>query len=264
MKSKIKVMGRSVVPLNVQRNFASRFCVFPHVEFENYNPGQAPVYLNIYDISPLNAYLYWAGIGVFHSGLEVHGVEYAFGALDYPTTGIFEVEPRHYPGFRFRESIYVGTTYLNPRQVKEFFKCQSRNYYGNSYHLVVKNCNHFSEDMCYQLTRNRIPKWVNRLARLGSLCNGILPRTLQSTKLFDHGNDQDSECENKSLRRSSVNCVSSISMDQIEREVSVSSIFLNLHYKDCLPPLDLKIEAPFKKFFFLSLTPNGLCFDFYS
>jgi hypothetical protein len=28
------------------------------------------VYLNIYDISPLNHYLYWFGLGIFHSGIE--------------------------------------------------------------------------------------------------------------------------------------------------------------------------------------------------
>ncbi|XP_075476745.1 deSI-like protein At4g17486 isoform X2 [Primulina tabacum] len=247
MKSKFKVGWRSIVPLNMQRDSASRFCVFPNAEFENYNPcGQAPVYLNIYDVTPLNAYLYWAGIGVFHSALEVHGVEYAFGALDYPTSGIFEVEPRHCPGFRFRKSIYMGTTYLNPHQVREFLKCQSRNYYGDTYHLIVKNCNHFSEDICRQLTRNRIPKWVNRLARMGSLCSCILPGPLKTTMSPDNGNDQDSDWENKSLRRNSAECISSISMHQIEREVSISSIFLHLHYKDCLPPLYSRKEVPFK------------------
>nr|CAB3497347.1 unnamed protein product [Digitaria exilis]CAB3502316.1 unnamed protein product [Digitaria exilis] len=33
-------------------------------------PSAAPVYLNIYDISPLNHYLYWFGLGIFHSGIE--------------------------------------------------------------------------------------------------------------------------------------------------------------------------------------------------
>jgi hypothetical protein len=28
------------------------------------------VYLNIYDISPINNYLYWFGLGIFHSGVE--------------------------------------------------------------------------------------------------------------------------------------------------------------------------------------------------
>lgn len=33
-------------------------------------PSAAAVYLNIYDISPLNHYLYWFGLGIFHSGIE--------------------------------------------------------------------------------------------------------------------------------------------------------------------------------------------------
>ena len=36
-------------------------------------PTPAPavkLYLNIYDISPINNYLYWFGLGIFHSGVE--------------------------------------------------------------------------------------------------------------------------------------------------------------------------------------------------
>lgn len=29
-----------------------------------------PVYLNVYDISHLNTYFYWTGIGIYHSGVE--------------------------------------------------------------------------------------------------------------------------------------------------------------------------------------------------
>ena len=55
----------------------------------------------------------------------VHGVEYAFGAHDYPTSGVFEVEPRQCPGFKFRKSIFIGTTCLDPAQVREFMECQA-------------------------------------------------------------------------------------------------------------------------------------------
>lgn len=97
----------------------------------------------------------------------VHGVEYAFGAHDFSTSGVFEIDPRQCPGFRFRKSIFIGTTSLDPFQVREFMERQSVNYNGNTYHLIIKNCNHFSDDMCYKLTGNQIPKWVNRLARIG-------------------------------------------------------------------------------------------------
>jgi hypothetical protein len=101
--------------------------------------------------------------------LTVYGVEYAFGAHDCPSSGVFEVEPRQCPGFKFRKSIFMGTTNLDPFQIREFMENQSAKYNGDSYHLIVKNCNHFCEDICYKLTGNSIPKWVNRLARIGIL-----------------------------------------------------------------------------------------------
>ena len=32
--------------------------------------SHAPLYLNVYDLTPINNYLYWVGCGVFHSGIE--------------------------------------------------------------------------------------------------------------------------------------------------------------------------------------------------
>ncbi|XP_020251642.1 deSI-like protein At4g17486, partial [Asparagus officinalis] len=101
----------------------------------------------------------------------VHGVEHAFGAHeshDYPTSGVFEVEPRQCPGFRFRKSIYMGTTCLDPMQVRDFMELNSVNYNGDTYHLIGKNCNHSCKDIRFKLTGNLIPKWVNRLAIIGA------------------------------------------------------------------------------------------------
>nr|DAD21739.1 TPA_asm: hypothetical protein HUJ06_023202 [Nelumbo nucifera] len=100
-----------------KRGKSACFSLFPKVKSASYNTGGTPVYLNVYDLTPMNGYVYWAGLGVFHSGVEVHGVEYAFGAHDYPSSGVFEVEPRQCPGFKFRKSIFMGTTCLDPTQV---------------------------------------------------------------------------------------------------------------------------------------------------
>lgn len=29
-----------------------------------------PVYLNVYDLTPINGYAYWLGLGVYHSGVQ--------------------------------------------------------------------------------------------------------------------------------------------------------------------------------------------------
>jgi len=179
-------------------------CVFPEVHTPTHEYAGSPVYLNVYDLSTMNGYLYWAGVGIFHSGVEVHGVEYAFGAIEYPASGIFEVEPRQCPGYKFKKSIYIGTTFLNPFQVKELMKLKSENYYGHTYHLLTKNCNHFSQDVCSKLTGSSIPKWVNRLARLGSFCSCIIPEILEPIQVCHNEKDNDPDNEKVSLRMSNV------------------------------------------------------------
>ncbi|MBA0747759.1 hypothetical protein Gogos_004645 [Gossypium gossypioides] len=129
--------------------------------------GSVPVYLNVYDLTPINGYAYWFGLGIYHSGVQVHGVEYGFGAHEHSATGIFEVKPRQCPGFTFRKSILIGRTDLGPKDVRSFMEKLATDYSGNTYHLITKNCNHFCNDVCIQLTGKPIPSWVNRLARLG-------------------------------------------------------------------------------------------------
>lgn len=210
MKARPVSRWKSIVSRRVQGKPADYFCLFQKVKPAPYGRGNAPVFLNVYDLTAVNDYLYWSGIGVFHSGVEVYGMEYAFGAHEYPSSGVFEVEPRQCPGFKFRKSILVGTTSLDPMQVRDFIERQSASYHGDTYHLIVKNCNHFCEDMCFKLTGKTIPRWVNRLARIGSMCNCILPEAFKVPSLCHNPNYQGSENEKKRLR-SAFSCLPSIS-----------------------------------------------------
>lgn len=174
--------------------------------------GTVPVYLNVYDLTPINGYAYWLGLGIYHSGVQVHNVEYGFGAHDHPSTGIFEVEPRQCPGFTFRKSILIGRTDLGPKEVRAFMEKLAQDYSGNSYHLITKNCNHFCNDVCIKLTGKTIPRWVNRLARLGFLCNCVLPAELNETKVRQvRTQDRVQEGEKKKLRSHSSRLLSSSS-----------------------------------------------------
>ncbi|XP_057503785.1 deSI-like protein At4g17486 [Actinidia eriantha] len=170
--------------------------------------GKVPVYLNVYDLTPINGYAYWLGLGVYHSGVQVHGVEYAFGAHEHPTTGIFEVEPKQCPGFTFRKSILIGKTDREDKEVRSFMEKLAEEYSGNTYNLITKNCNHFCNDACLRLTGKPIPSWVNRLARLGFLCNCVLPAGLNETKVR-HIRAEDRSFEKKQLRSHSSRFVSS-------------------------------------------------------
>ncbi|XP_020270010.1 deSI-like protein At4g17486 isoform X2 [Asparagus officinalis] len=143
------------------------------------DPQATAVVLNVYDLTPLNKYMYCCGVGIFHSGIEVHGLEYGFGAHEYPTSGVFEVEPRTCPGFIYRRSITLGRINMPPHQVRILIEEMASEYHGDTYHLISKNCNHFTDDASLRLTGRSIPAWVNRLAWLGATCNCLLPECLQ-------------------------------------------------------------------------------------
>ncbi|CAA2988964.1 Hypothetical predicted protein [Olea europaea subsp. europaea] len=140
---------------------------------------ESQVILNVYDLTPVNQYSVWFGFGVFHSGIEVHGKEYGFGAHDFPISGVFEVEPKSCPGFIYRCSVPLGHLDMPPSEFRTFIEGVASEYHGNTYHLISKNCNHFTDDISKRLLRKGIPGWVNRLARLGAFCSCLLPESLQ-------------------------------------------------------------------------------------
>ncbi|XP_071700095.1 uncharacterized protein [Rutidosis leptorrhynchoides] len=104
-------MKSKIVPYHMNGNQSSLFCILPQDDSSRFcPPGTAPVYLNVYDIvSSINSCISWTGLGAFHTGLEVHGVEYGFGSHQESESGVFEIEPKKCPGFTFRESMLIGS-----------------------------------------------------------------------------------------------------------------------------------------------------------
>ena len=70
MKFRSKKGWKTLVPLHLKGKSALRFSLFPKVNSNSFGPGEAPVYLNVYDLTPMNGYMYWTGLGIYHSGVE--------------------------------------------------------------------------------------------------------------------------------------------------------------------------------------------------
>jgi len=143
--------------------------------------AQEPVMLNVYDMYWINEYTTNLGIGVFHSGVEVYGIEFAYGGHPFPLTGVFEIEPRDAEDlgeqFKFKEAICLGYTDFNPNDVRRITEEIGKEFRGDQYHLLNRNCNHFTAALVQVLCGKELPSWVNRLAYVSS-CIPFIERAI--------------------------------------------------------------------------------------
>lgn len=123
------------------------------------------------------------GMGTYHTSLEVDGYRYTYAA----NRGIIKTASHRdgLPGnATFQESIALGGSSLrntNRGAMNELMKKLGETFQPNTYHLVHRNCNHFSETLAtaiilYEKLADKkvsrlaaYPEWVNRLANTGKM-----------------------------------------------------------------------------------------------
>jgi hypothetical protein len=169
--------------------------------------GGEPVILNVYDMFWTNDYTGNVGLGVYHSGVEVYGREYAYGGHPFPFSGVFDISPRHAielgEQFQFKQSLHLGNTDFGNADVVKILEELGKEFRGDRYHLMNRNCNHFSGALAQILTGRDVPNWVNRLAYF-STCVPFLQRCLPKEWLTPHALEE-SLAESAAARSNQMN-----------------------------------------------------------
>jgi hypothetical protein len=123
--------------------------------------------------------------GAYHCGVEVYGLEWAFG-----DGGVYCTYPKkEIMGHHFREVVRmpIGTgtavsavsavsdvpvvsdrCLLDQREVRKLCDGMKKMWPGSRYDLVHCNCCHFADALCKALGLGTIPLWINRASRIGA------------------------------------------------------------------------------------------------
>ena len=139
---------------------------------ENLRPH---VFVNVYHASGSEQ----AGIpgccGAYHSGIEINGIEYAF-AVNAP--GVYECQRGDYGDVI--EHIDLGQASISNSEISSVINQLRQSWTGNKYHVILNNCNNFSQALALACTGEGIPNWINRAAWWASWFKCCFPSTMSN------------------------------------------------------------------------------------
>jgi len=139
----------------------------------------ATVTLHIYPVTDkttiqrVNTVLQAVGTGAFHTGVEVYGTEWSYGATD-GCSGLFACEPGECEAHSYMQAMPVGSTGLTEEEVCDLLRELAAEWQGDDYDILRCNCCHFSQQLCGHLGVGPVPRWVTNLAGHGAAVDDTL------------------------------------------------------------------------------------------
>jgi len=155
------------------------------------------VWLNIYDLLLTNYTTSKFGLGVYHTGVVIYGVEYCYsgpqeGKLHLEVTGLRTTIPGDSSWIEdavFKEPVLIGYSELSPLEVNSVYLEMCDIYRGPSYNILNRNCNHFTRDFLSRILdqesltarghfrgQDILPPYIDRITRVATKVRPCLPR----------------------------------------------------------------------------------------
>lgn len=119
--------------------------------------------------------------GAFHAAIQVYNEEWSFGYVPRGT-GVFSCKPRCNDMFKFREQMKLGITSRSKREVQDIVAKMALRWQGETYDLVKRNCCSFASELGENLGVGRIPSWIDRAARMGSVVSDKIDASAEAAK----------------------------------------------------------------------------------
>lgn len=100
--------------------------------------------------------------GAFHTGIQIHGREWSYGASG-AGCGIFGCLPKRCHPHKYRESIRLGATATSELDVFNILVKLAPYWGGSTYNVFRKNCNSFCIVLAGALGVDPPPPWIHSL-----------------------------------------------------------------------------------------------------
>lgn len=132
------------------------------------------VVLRVYDLIETSGVLSSVGLGAYHTSITMNNREYDFSIdgirikQQYFSAGESLVNADGQVLATFKEEIILGYFEANVNELNSIIRNLREIFCPNSYNLVNRNCNHFTDAFAYELVQKNIPSYVNRMAWIGS------------------------------------------------------------------------------------------------
>ena len=187
--------------MNAGSTTTAESCAYPHHERQgelleyraancDHHQQRPDVFLTLYDLCACcNAICaHWLGMGVYHSGILMRGIEYTFDNIATAHgSGVIAHEPYYNDPERsislpLRAKLLLGQSRLSAQAAHEKLLRLAPLWKACSYDIVEHNCHHWSCTAAKVLGVQPPPPWVFRSTELLRFFSGIdMPRQAKSS-----------------------------------------------------------------------------------
>ena len=129
--------------------------------------------MRVYDLLPLNRIFEWAGVGFYHTSIQIYDHEYYYGGHDSDITGIVETDIGKSTTLHLKEILLVGYTYYDADDISLLLDEFGKYWQGTLYDPFNHNWNDFTlsviQHFCHEEGIYEFPSYINRFSKLSSV-----------------------------------------------------------------------------------------------